>query len=227
MLVCTSYITPLALHDILYIHCDRGTWYALYACIISMVMTVECNYKDAPICDTGQIVRSSPGTATMATTAAPKQAAVKKQSAASILSSFTASAPSHTPSVAKKQTPPPATPTSPKLDLGSPTKESEGQPKRVPIPSANKSFEMFKKQALEKSERVCMFECTQPSFIYWLCNSNVCVWTSVLIPCYWPHVTCTHHAWQEKQAKQQEEMRKQQIKHAELERQKRKTEDTR
>ena len=109
-------------------------------------------------CNTGHVVRSPPGTATVATATAPKQTAVKKQSAASILSTFTASTPSHqhhTPSVSKKPTPPPATPTSPKLDLGSP-KESEGQPKRVPIPSANKSFEMFKKQALEKSERVCM-----------------------------------------------------------------------
>ena len=86
---------------------------------------------------------------------APKQT-IQKQSAASILSSLTASTPTqqhHTPAALKKPTPPPATPTSPKLDLGSP-KESDGPPKRVPIPSANKSFQLFKKPALEKSERV-------------------------------------------------------------------------
>ena len=88
-----------------------------------------------------------------------------KQSAASILSSLRASSSSsapgpphqhHAPSaaVAKRPTPPPpGTPSSPRLDLGSP-KEGEGPPKRVPIPSANKSFQLFKKQALEKSERV-------------------------------------------------------------------------
>ena len=96
--------------------------------------------------------------------AAPKQT-IQKQSAASILSSITASSSSssapgppqhHAPSVAiaKRPTPPPpGTPSSPRLDLGSP-KEGEGPPKRVPIPSANKSFQLFKKQALEKSERV-------------------------------------------------------------------------
>ena len=111
----------------------------------------------------GYTVKSPPSVPSAVTV--PKQT-IQKQSAASILSSLTASssaAPSsqqpHTPSTSaaatKKPTPPPpvATPSSPKLDLGSP-KEAEGPPKRVPIPSANKSFQLFKKQALEKSERV-------------------------------------------------------------------------
>ena len=116
--------------------------------------------------ETGYTAKSPPSAS--GAVSAPKPTA-QKESVASILSSLTASTSAtvavpgsqqrHTTSsvVSKKPTPPPSsdTPPSPKPDLGSPKEaEAEGPPKRVPIPSANKSFQLFKKQALEKSERV-------------------------------------------------------------------------
>lgn len=125
---------------------------------------------------TGYTVKSPPSVPSAVT--APKQT-IQKQSAASILSSLTASSSSSasasssgsqqhhaTPasasaSITKRSSSPPLpldTPSSPRMDLGSPKEEGDGPPKRVPIPSANKSFQLFKKQALEKSERVgCVY----------------------------------------------------------------------
>ena len=82
-------------------------------------------------------------------------------SAASVLSSLTSHTPTPSPATLPlvKKSPPP-TPTSPELETPSPLVT-----RRASIPSANTSFEQFKKQALEKSERVSIHCVT--SFPVW------------------------------------------------------------
>ena len=56
---------------------------------------------------------------------------------------------------------PPPTPNSPELELQSPVAVS-----KKPIPSANTSFELFKKQAMENAERVGVVSHRGSSFMY-------------------------------------------------------------
>lgn len=90
----------------------------------------------------------------------PKQPLQKKPSAASILSSLTSvtthtTSIQHQPPATPPNTLPPAkrtSPSSPQHELTSPMDTTA--PKKVAIPSSNTSFALFRKQALEKTERV-------------------------------------------------------------------------
>ena len=66
--------------------------------------------------------------------------------------------PSSLPPGLPRKSPPP-TPNSPELELQSPVAVS-----KKPIPSANTSFELFKKQAMENAERVGVVSYSGSSF---------------------------------------------------------------
>ena len=116
---------------------------------------------------------SSSSTTSASSMAPPKKVHPHPPSAASVLSSLTSHTPTSSPATLPlvKRSPPP-TPTSPELEAPSPVVT-----RKASIPSANTSFEQFKKQALEKSERVsihCMtsFPVHNTSFPVWLWTGN-------------------------------------------------------